>query len=387
MGEGSDMLVFWTVVAARLFVPLLIPRFPLPAILTALVLDGVDQSIFQTFTSLNLDGYQSYDKALDVYYLSIAYISTMRNWLNSFAFQVARFLFYYRLVGVLLFELFEARWLLLVFPNTFEYFFIVIEAVRLWWDPRRLSRKAVIGAAAAIWVFIKLPQEWWIHVAQLDVTDSLKTVVFGVDADDSWSTALSNRPAVTIGIVLLVAAVAAALWWLVVPRLPATDAAERRGLQADPLPAGIATSRDRARWRAATGRLWSTELAEQIVLISLVCSIFAQMLPGVEVTPLRMTAGVAVLVVLNSAIGLWTARRGQSVESLTAAFAVLFGVDVAFLFVSAQILNITFNRSALLVFLFLLVLIVALYTRNRPVLTFRRAGSPAPTATGTNLAP
>ena len=62
--------------------PLFIPRFPLPAILAALVLDGVDQSIFQTF-GYDPPGYQGYDKAMDVFYLSIAYLSTLRNWTTS----------------------------------------------------------------------------------------------------------------------------------------------------------------------------------------------------------------------------------------------------------------------------------------------------------------
>ena len=75
---------------------------------------------------------------------------------------------------MVLFELTQVRWLLLVFPNTFEYFFDVYEAVRTRWDPRRMSRGLLIGAAAFIWIFIKLPQEWWIHVAQLDLTDFLK---------------------------------------------------------------------------------------------------------------------------------------------------------------------------------------------------------------------
>ena len=94
------------------------------------MLDGIDQTIFQTFTDLDLSGYQSYDKALDVYYLTIAYLSTLRNWSNGFAFEVGRFLFYYRLVGVVLFELLDSRALLLIFPNTFEYYFIVYEALR-----------------------------------------------------------------------------------------------------------------------------------------------------------------------------------------------------------------------------------------------------------------
>jgi hypothetical protein len=50
--------------------------------LTALILDGVERTIFQTYTTLSLDHYQAYDKALDIYYLSIAYIATIRNWTN-----------------------------------------------------------------------------------------------------------------------------------------------------------------------------------------------------------------------------------------------------------------------------------------------------------------
>ena len=48
----SDDLVFLLVVGARFLVPLLIPRFPLPAILAALVIDAADQTIFQAFTDL-----------------------------------------------------------------------------------------------------------------------------------------------------------------------------------------------------------------------------------------------------------------------------------------------------------------------------------------------
>jgi hypothetical protein len=83
--EASDQVIFWAVVAARFFIPLAIPRYPLPAIITALILDGVDQTIFQLYTNLPLDNYQGYDKSLDIYYLTIAYISTIRNWQNAYA--------------------------------------------------------------------------------------------------------------------------------------------------------------------------------------------------------------------------------------------------------------------------------------------------------------
>ena len=47
MEINSAELVFWAVVLSRLLVPLLIPRFPLPAIVACLVIDAVDQTVFQ----------------------------------------------------------------------------------------------------------------------------------------------------------------------------------------------------------------------------------------------------------------------------------------------------------------------------------------------------
>ncbi len=102
---GTETVIFTVVVGTRLLVPLLIFRYPLPAILACLVIDGVDQTIFQTYTDLPLDNYQSYDKALDIYYQSLAYISTLRNWTNVDAVTIGQFLLFYRLVGVLFFEL------------------------------------------------------------------------------------------------------------------------------------------------------------------------------------------------------------------------------------------------------------------------------------------
>ena len=133
------------VVGARLVLPLAIPYFPLPAILACLILDAIDQSIFQQFPGINLDGYQSYDKALDVYYLTVAFTATMRNWLNPAAFGISRFLYYYRLIGVVLFELTRDRTLLFIFPNTFEYFFIFYELVRLRWNPMRMTASCCSG--------------------------------------------------------------------------------------------------------------------------------------------------------------------------------------------------------------------------------------------------
>ena len=159
--DTGDLIVFLIVVGLRLIVPLFIPRFPLPAIIAALVIDAVDQTVFQRWTTLDTGGpYQSYDKALDVYYLTIAYLATMRNWDNLTAFEVSRFLFYYRLMGVFLYEFTHWRPILLIFPKTFEYFFIFYETVRLRWNPKRMAPKLVIAAAAAIRRSQRCSRDW-----------------------------------------------------------------------------------------------------------------------------------------------------------------------------------------------------------------------------------
>ena len=143
MGEATLLLVFGSVLALRLLVPLAIPRYPLPAILAAPASTASTRPSSRRFTDARPDGYQGYDKALDIYYLTIAYIATLRNWTNRRAFEVSRFLLYYRLVGVVLFEFSQVARLLLLFPNTFEYFFDFYEAVRVRWDPRRMTNRLV----------------------------------------------------------------------------------------------------------------------------------------------------------------------------------------------------------------------------------------------------
>lgn len=141
MPENPDAIVLAIVLGARLLVPLTIPKYPIPAGIGALVIDGVDKSLLQSLTHLPLDGYQGYDKALDIYYLSIQYLSTLRNWIDLYAVDLGPALYCFRLVGVLLFELLQVRALLLLFPNTFEYFFLFYEGAacagtRGGWVPR-----------------------------------------------------------------------------------------------------------------------------------------------------------------------------------------------------------------------------------------------------------
>jgi hypothetical protein len=364
-----DGLIFGVVVASRILVPLAIPHWPLPAMIAALIIDGVDQTIFSTFTSLDLSGYQQYDKALDIYYLSIAYVATLRNWTNLPAFSVSRFLYYYRLVGVVIFELSQIRAVLLIFPNTFEYFFDAYEGVRARWDPRRMSPRLVIGIAAFIWIFIKLPQEWWIHVAQLDMTDFLKENVFGVDPSASWGEAIANNPLPLVLAVVAIVAAAIAGWWLLQNRLPPAD--HPLAFDADAHQPKVAVERVAATRKRTAESLFDRELAEKVVLVSLVSIIFGRMLPGVEASPLVIAVGVAIVIVVNAAISDYLIRQATRLgyHTTTRQFIGTLAVNLAIVAIGQFLLEALRGQTLqhALIFVLLLSLIVTFYDRYRPI--------------------
>lgn len=366
MPDLGDMLVFWAVVIGRLFIPLLIPLYPLPAVLAALVLDGVDQTIFQVFTNLPMGPYQTYDKALDIYYLVIAYLSTMRNWVSLPAFRISRFLLYYRLAGTALFELTQIRALLLIFPNTFEYFFIFYEAVRARWNPLRLSAKQWLSAAAAIWIFIKLPQEYWIHVAKLDATDQIKTRVFGVALEESWTVAFANRPWV-----LVIAAVAVVLAfflfkWLLT-KLPPKDWPLK--LKADPLPEYI-DERCEQLAMVAQSKVLSKVLLEKLALVALVGLIFANLLPRVSATNWELYALIGLVVVINAFLSHWLAQRRRGWRPLAREFVVMSVINLGLTYLGHWLIGqrgVQLDLPVTLFMVMLLTLMVVLFDRYRVV--------------------
>jgi hypothetical protein len=352
-------------VLARLFVPLLIPRYPL-VIVVALVLDAVDGSLLEQFTSVDTgpDGpYQSFDKALDIYYLAIAYITTLRNWTSQAAVSVAQFLFYYRLVGVLAFELSGERAMLVIFPNTFEFFFIAYSLIALRYDPARRSTRFWVGLAAGLWVGVKLPQEYWIHVAQLDFTDAV--------ADHPWFGVLC-----ALGVLGL----AALAWFVVRPRAGAPDWGWR--FAADPLPESLNEAHERHAHRLRRGGVLWRELAEQIVLLSLMSVIFAEILPAVQASALEVAGAVAVIVVANTAVSMYSARS-RRVPSLP--FAGLLAANLAFIYLLSTFFSASenFPLGTGLFFAFLITLNLWLYDVYKPVYDLRFQAA-RPIATGTS---
>lgn len=347
--SAPDTALVVLIVGARLLIPLLIPRWPL-VILVAFTLDGVDNGLLSTFTDVDMsaDGpYQSWDKALDIYYQSIAYLSAMRNWTSRPAFRIAQFLFYYRLVGVAAFELTGERALLLVFPNTFEFFFIAYELIRMRREPTRWGLRFWLLVAAGLWVFVKLPQEWWIHVAQLDFTDTV--------ADHPW-----------VGVVAVLggAALAVVGWFVARPRMGPPDWPWR--IAADPAPVVDGAARP----------VSAPEIAEKVALLALVCVIFAEILPSIDARPWQVAVGVACVVVLNAVVVVGSGGRVGVVASVS-RFAALLGVNLLLVFAASAVLTgaADFQLGGGLFFAFLLSVIIGLYDVCKPVGDAREAAA------------
>jgi hypothetical protein len=374
MTVSADLVIFWAVVLARVLVPLTIPRYPLPGILASLILDAVDQTIFQALSGVTFSGYQGYDKALDIYYLAIAYIATLRNWTNFTAVRISRFLFYYRLVGVAMFEMLQFRWLLLVFPNVFEYFFIFYETYRLRWDPRRLPAKTLVGVAAFIWIVIKLPQEFWIHIAQLDVTDGLKSLL-GYSLQTSWTEIIAANAGLFIVAVAALVAVVVLAWRAVKRRLPPADWEVSFGqdahLERPDEEQLLRTS------RVLADHFLDLELFEKTALISLLVIIFAHILPGIRSSEGELALAAAAVIAFNTLLSEWLARRGVTWPHALRQGVVMFAMNLpVFMLISFARYGV-FTRAALtniLVFVLLLSLIITLYDRYRPIYLVRFFG-------------
>ena len=371
----TEWAIVVLVVGGRLILPLLIPYFPVPALLACLILDSIDQSIFQQFPAIPLDGYQSYDKALDVYYLSIAYLSTLRNWTNQSAFRMSQFLYYYRMIGVVGFELTQNRAILFIFPNTFEYFFLFVELVRLGWNTSRMGKWTVILSAAGIWIFIKLPQEWWIHIAQLDMTDFIKETLFGIDPEASWSEAIANRPEMLVAMILAVVVIIGIVYWIITRKAPPFD--HKAHIAADPLPPELHGAEPYRKVRAETS-IFGWALREKVALTAIICVIFGLMITGGTANPLRIVLGVAIFTVINATVSHWMATRGRSWRLLAGELVTMLIVNLVIVLVLEALdrwLGVRGARTPFgmtLLFSYLLTLIIVLYDRYRTVYKARR---------------
>lgn len=99
-------------------------RYPILGGFLAIGLDYVDMEIIRFFENGDLSSYQSLDKILDLFYLTMELLVVF-SWQNKIAKNSAVVLYLYRFIGIILFEVTQNKLMLVIFPNIFEYFFLI----------------------------------------------------------------------------------------------------------------------------------------------------------------------------------------------------------------------------------------------------------------------
>ena len=86
--------------------------------------------------------YQAFDKILDVFYMSI---------------------FLFRLLGLLIFEITQDRIFLLLFPNIFEFWFVLVTGLKLFMKEKTILKPRIIIISLFISGVLKIFHEWVLH--------------------------------------------------------------------------------------------------------------------------------------------------------------------------------------------------------------------------------
>lgn len=161
MTEGQ-----FVVIGLRLIIPLMILWKPLPGSIIAMLLDAFDVVIVEFFGPGGMgDHYHNIDKILDLYYLSLQVFVAWR-WTDRRLRLVALVLFFYRLVGVIVFEVTGWRPTMFVFPNLFEHWFLFVLIRDRFLPGIKLDTWKQIAAWLVILYIPKVVQEYVLHVAQ-----------------------------------------------------------------------------------------------------------------------------------------------------------------------------------------------------------------------------
>jgi hypothetical protein len=112
------------------------------------------------------------------------------------------------------------------------------------------------------------------------------------------------------------------------------------------------------------------------MLLALLCIVFAEILPGVDATPVQVTVGVAAIVVANAAISVVFARSGGPGRARAVArFTALLALNLGLIFAASLILSdrADFQLGAGCFFALLITLIIWLYDVYKPVYDARFA--------------
>jgi hypothetical protein len=232
--------------------------------------------------------------------------------------------------------------------------------------PEKLPRSTVITAAAFIWIVIKLPQEYWIHIAQMDATDFIKVNILGGTLESPWSQVLADS---LLQVVLL-----AGVSW---PR-PSTCSSGGCGWPCPMPDHGLIFASNkymvrpdgermhlaRLAWQA---KIFDRDLLEKFVLMALLTLIFSNILPNATSSSLQIMVQVGIFVTINTAVSHFLARRGTTFASGVTHFLVVLALNTGIVLAIALLPGGITNWLNSIFFVLLLSLLVTMFDRFQPV--------------------
>ncbi len=150
----------WIVALARIAGSLPVLRWPFYGAILAILVDQSDLFMINLLDLGGVNDYQSFDKYLDQVYIGAFLVVALR-W-QGVDRAVAVGLFAYRLIGFIVFEAMQSRDVLLLFPNLFEFWFLLVAAkLQFGWQEALRGRRLAVVLVAL--VTLKLFQEYAIH--------------------------------------------------------------------------------------------------------------------------------------------------------------------------------------------------------------------------------
>lgn len=170
----------------RFLIPPFILKWPLLFTILAYVADALDVVIIDLldgrvsdFANLNrfyLTNYDVLDKILDQYYLIFAFLVVLR-FKNKVIKNMLVFLFIYRLIGVILYEVTKNLAYLFWFANFFENVFLIYLIQLKLFKRDILNNRKNIGIALLIAIGLKMPQEYLLHMTQIPPWETIKRLL------------------------------------------------------------------------------------------------------------------------------------------------------------------------------------------------------------------
>ena len=169
--------------AVRILGSLPVLRWAFAGAVIAILTDLSDLFLWNLIDLGGLGDYQRFDKYLDQVYMA-AFLLVALGW-GGVPRAVAIGLYLFRLMGFVAFELTGQRWLLPLFPNLFEFWFVAVAAQRRWKPGYAWTRLRALCWGAVL-LALKEFQEYAIHGARW--LDSF-TAIEAVEAIWRWFTA------------------------------------------------------------------------------------------------------------------------------------------------------------------------------------------------------